>query len=107
MVAPVQHRLEQHAALIDEWRALTQEALLDPESACLPGWSQYPYALSKIPRSYGSGRGMNPDATYRSEGWRQAVIDRFGFIEEQTLNGLETTYNQVVVAKITPLPEVK
>ncbi len=87
---------------IVDWRDLTRQKLHEEEARCLPGWSESPYGLSKIPRLQGSGRRLNSNATYRSSGWRQAASARFGTLDEEPLRTLEVLYDRIVVTSINP-----
>jgi dTDP-4-amino-4,6-dideoxygalactose transaminase len=93
-------RLARQVQLCTEWRALTRKKLLAAEAWCLPGWTQSSHALSKIPCLQGPGRPLNPDATYRSSVWRQAVRERFGAVADEPLPNLEALYEKIRVIYI-------
>lgn len=95
-------RLAQQPALMADWRRLSKQILHTSQATCLPGWTECPYALSKIPLHQRTGVRLNPDMTYRCAGWRQAMIARYGEADETVLPTLNELYTAVRIRRVDP-----
>jgi hypothetical protein len=100
-------RLAEQPALLAEWRSVSAEILHSSQAACLPGWSESPYGLSKIPLLQRTGPRLNPDMTYRCAGWKQALFARYGVHDDTVLTTLDELYNSVTIRRVDPYREGK
>ncbi len=98
-----QERLAAVLAGQDELRASTAVTLASiPPDRGLPGWDREPYALTKVLSLAAHGQDLNPDATYRSAGWRLELARR-GLTDGSPprLPALDLLYDRVRSHRIT------
>jgi dTDP-4-amino-4,6-dideoxygalactose transaminase len=94
--------LRRFPELTRPWREATRRELRQ-HGGLFKGWAESAHALSRIPRLNGRGLPLNPEATMRSRGWRDAVAARFPENPVQPPpRHLENVYDLLRLTKVRP-----